>query len=249
MLRLVLALLPAPALAASSDAAGSCSTRVSGHAAGEHAVGVGPSVQLAWQLRHPARGVRQRAVELELEGLAPHGGGLRWRSGAVEGARQHADTAALAPELRLPSGAVIRFRVRATVSVGDTGATTSVVCEGTFETAPATPAFPGPAKWIGGGGQLHAKQGLALPPGTVAHARAYASGVGAFYLYLNGEQVGENIMDPPQSVYSKRMLYQTFDIGALLKPGRNSVDALLGNYKWGCARRHNPPGALRPLSP
>ena len=112
---------------------------------------------------------------------------FRRRSGAVEGARQHADTAALAPKLRLPSGAVIRFRVRATVSVGDTGATTSLVCEGTFETAPAAPAFPGPAKWIGGGGQLHATA-LTLPPGTVAHARAYASGVGAFYLYLNGEQ-------------------------------------------------------------
>ena len=56
-------------------------------------------------------------------------------------------------------------------------------------------------------------------------------------------------MDPPQSVYSKRMLYQTFDIGALLKPGHNSVDALLGNYKWGCARSHDPPRALRPLSP
>ena len=35
-----------------------------------------------------------------------------------------------------------------------------------------------------------------------SHGCRYVSGVGAFYLYLNGQQVGENIMDPPQSVYS-----------------------------------------------
>ena len=40
-------------------------------------------------------------------------------------------------------------------------------------------------------------------------------------------------MDPPQSVYSKRVLYSTFDLGPLLKPGTNTVGALLGNYKLG----------------
>jgi len=51
---------------------------------------------------------------------------------------------------------------------------------------------------------------------------------------VNGKQVGENVMDPPQTVYSKTILYSTFDVTDLLKPGRaNHVGVLLGNYKWG----------------
>ena len=45
---------------------------------------------------------------------------------------------------------------------------------------------------------------------------------------------GINVMDPPQTVYSKTVLYTTFDITSLLNAGAvNDVGALLGNYKWG----------------
>ena len=205
----------------------------SGFRPGEHATGVGPAVQLAWRLTHPTRGVRQQAFELEIDGPA----GLRWRSGRVPSALQRADTAELAAELRLPAGAVFRWRARAHLStVGRSGEQVVAVleCESTFETAPPASAFPGSAKWIGGGGQLHATKGLVLPANaSVASARAFVSGVGAFYLYVNGAQVGDHVMDPPQSVYSRRVLFQTFDVAQLLRPGRNEVDALLGNYKWG----------------
>ena len=209
-----------------------CSCRVSGHALHEHATGLGTTVQLAWQLHHPKRNAAQRSFEVDI--AATHGSDLRWRSGVIASAEQRLDTAELtATRLLLPPGASFRYSVRATVAAGE-GTPTTLSCDGTFETAPDTTTFPGSAKWIGGGGQLHATQGLVLPPdATVEHARAYVSGVGAFYLFLNGQQVGENIMDPPQSVYSKRVLYETFDIASLLKPGKNSVDALLGNYKWG----------------
>ena len=230
-------LLSAALLAAATAAAPprSCRCRVSGHGLHEHATGVGGSVQLAWQLSHPARNATQRAFEVEIAGT--HGSDLRWRSGRVASAEQRLDTAELAASaagaLRLPPGASFRWSVRATVAAAD-GTPSTLSCDGSFETAPAAAAFPGGAKWIGGGGQIHATHGLALPPGrTVQHARAYVSGMGAFYLFLNGQQVGQNIMDPPQSVYSKRVLYATFDIASLLKPGENSVDALLGNYKWG----------------
>jgi len=77
----------------------------------------------------------------------------------------------------------------------------------------------------------------------VTHARAYVSGVGSFYLFVNGEQVGQNRMDPPQSVYSKSVYYETFDLKGVLKSGvKNSVGVVLGTYKWGytdlwCAER------------
>jgi hypothetical protein len=214
--------------ASSTSTSSSC--RVSGRAPHEHATGIGPAVQLAWLLSHPVRNMTQRAFEVEI--AATHGSDLRWRSGAIASAEQRLDTAELAAGLRLPPGASFGWSVRATVAAGD-GAPSTLVCEGTFETAPDAAVFPGSAKWIGGGGQLHATHGLVLPAGTVTHARAYASGVGSFYLFVNGRHVGENVMDPPQSVYSKRVLYETFDVAPLLKPGMNSVDALLGNYKWG----------------
>ena len=37
----------------------------------------------------------------------------------------------------------------------------------------------------------------------------------------------------PQSVYSRRTYYTTFDVTAQLLPGANSVGVILGNYKWG----------------
>ena len=33
-------------------------------------------------------------------------------------------------------------------------------------------------------------------------------------------QVGDHIMDPPQTVYSKTVLYSTFDVSSLLAPGK-----------------------------
>ena len=81
---------------------------------------------------------------------------------------------------------------------------------------------------------MRAKSGLKLPAGTIARARAYVTGMGAFYLFVNGQRVGINVMDPPQTVYSKTILYNTFDVGELLTAGEvNHVGALLGNYKWG----------------
>ena len=115
-------------------------------------------------------------------------------------------------------------------------------CSGKFETAPSRDVFPGKAQWIGGGGLLTAKFQTPTAAGnanaynkTITSARAYVSGVGAFYLFINGARtpVGENFMDPQQTVYSKRVVYRTFDLTSELREGENEVAVLLGNYKWG----------------
>jgi len=100
-----------------------------------------------------------------------------------------------------------------------------------FATAPTAESWSA-AKWIGGHNQLRAD--IALPADTpITRARAYVTGVGAFYLYINGQQVGDHILDPPQTVYPKRMSYMTFDVSKLIHPGANAIGAELGNYKWG----------------
>ena len=42
--------------------------------------------------------------------------------------------------------------------------------------------------------------------------RAYASGLGAFELHVNGRKVGDHVMDPGQSVYDRKVLYVSFDL-------------------------------------
>lgn len=132
-----------------------------------------------------------------------------------------------------------------------------------FDTALAQGAFDAAgAEWVGAanathtsgvaGNQLRMRNGLALPEGvTVTRARAYVSGVGAFYLFLNGQQVGDHRLDPQQSNYKERIAYETFDITSMIQSGGepNVFGAALGMYKWGyldvwcnMTARGGPPG-------
>ncbi len=124
------------------------------------------------------------------------------------------------------AGSVYHWRVRVSMSPQQTW---TPFCTSSFETAPASAVFPGTSQWIGGGAQLRSIKGIDLPQGpTVKFARAYATGVGAFYLFVNGQRVGDHVMDPPQSVYSKTIWFDTFDISQYLRVGRNDFGALLG---------------------
>ena len=81
----------------------------------------------------------------------------------------------------------------------------------------------------------------------VASARAYVTGLGYFELYVNGENVSEDVLTPNLTLYGKRadlgpigimikdnfreyrLMYLSYDIKNLLKKGENVVGALLGN--------------------
>lgn len=67
----------------------------------------------------------------------------------------------------------------------------------------------------------------------VSKARVYISGLGYYELRLNGEKVGDHILDPGATDYSKRVLYFTYDITSMLKSGRNVVGVVLGNGWYG----------------
>ena len=64
---------------------------------------------------------------------------------------------------------------------------------------------------------------------TIARARAYVSGLGYYEMRLNGERVGDRLLDPGWTTYSKRVLYSTYDVTGQLKQGRNAVGIMLGN--------------------
>lgn len=63
----------------------------------------------------------------------------------------------------------------------------------------------------------------------VVSARVYASALGVYELYINGQRVGEDLFAPGWTSYLKRVQYQTYDVTELLREGVNGVGALLGD--------------------
>ena len=87
------------------------------------------------------------------------------------------------------------------------------------------------ATWIGGNNQL--RREFRLPAGaSVQNATARVTGLGSFYLSVNGARVGDHIMDPGQTVTDQRVLFLEFDVAAMLKPGVNVLGVELGHYMF-----------------
>ncbi|MBW3625114.1 MAG: alpha-L-rhamnosidase N-terminal domain-containing protein, partial [Armatimonadetes bacterium] len=64
----------------------------------------------------------------------------------------------------------------------------------------------------------------------VRRARAYVSGLGYYELRLNGQRVGDRVLDPAWTDYSKRVFYSTYDVTELLRRGGNALGVMLGEY-------------------
>ena len=62
----------------------------------------------------------------------------------------------------------------------------------------------------------------------IKSARAYVTGLGYFQMYLNGEKVGDHILDPVKTRYDKAVDYLVFDIKDYLQQGENAVGMVLG---------------------
>ena len=67
---------------------------------------------------------------------------------------------------------------------------------------------------------------------AIARARAYVTGLGYYELRINGRRVGDRVLDPPRTEYSKRVCYSTYDVTSLLAQGRNCAGAMLGRGWW-----------------
>ena len=63
----------------------------------------------------------------------------------------------------------------------------------------------------------------------VSRARLYATALGVYEPYVNGERVGEDVLAPGWTDYRKRVQYQTYDVTGLLEEGRNVLGAVLGD--------------------
>jgi alpha-L-rhamnosidase len=59
-------------------------------------------------------------------------------------------------------------------------------------------------------------------------ARAYIAGLGYYELHLNGGKVGDKLLDPGATDYSKTILYSAYDVTDCLRVGANTVGIILG---------------------
>ena len=65
--------------------------------------------------------------------------------------------------------------------------------------------------------------------GKIKQARAYICGLGYYELHINGNKIGDHLLDPGYTRYDRRDLYVTYDVTDALRRGKNAVGVILGN--------------------
>ena len=68
---------------------------------------------------------------------------------------------------------------------------------------------------------------------TVKSARLYTTAMGSYRMFLNGKRVGQDVLTPDFTDYTKRVLYQTYDVTSLMEGGNNTLAAILGDGWFG----------------
>jgi alpha-L-rhamnosidase len=63
----------------------------------------------------------------------------------------------------------------------------------------------------------------------VKSAFVFASGLGFYELYLNGQKVENHVLAPAKTNYLKQVLYNCYDVSQKIKKGQNAVGFFLGN--------------------
>ncbi|MDR2673376.1 MAG: glycoside hydrolase family 78 protein [Opitutaceae bacterium] len=87
----------------------------------------------------------------------------------------------------------------------------------------------------------HARAEFEVPPAKkIIRATLYASGLGLSEFYMNGEKIGDHVLSPGLTHYTKRAFYVTHDVTAKIRAGKNALAAWLGNG------RHHAPRTVEP---
>lgn len=184
-----------------------------------------PVPRLSWALVSTERGQKQTAYEI----VAAIDGAPVWDSGKVV-SDQQSHVPFGGP--RLGSGERVTWKVRIWNVRGEPSAYSA---EAFFEMGLLAPN-DWKGKWIA------ATEQLSTPPPpapvfrrtfsvgkTVRRARAYISGVGYSELYVNGNKIGDHVLDPGYTRFDRRLLYVTHDVTAALQKGNNTIGVILGN--------------------
>ena len=187
---------------------------------------------LSWIVTSARRGVvvsaYQTIVASSMANLDADKGDL-WDSGAV--AEPDAIRADYGGGL-LASGRTYYWKVR--VRIGDGNGTWGPWSAAAQWTMGLLTAADWPAQWIG----APADSGFKSLPifgksfdvtKPVSRATVYICGLGQFELHLNGEKVGDNVLEPGWTNYHKTCLYVGYDVTRQIRGGANALGVMLGN--------------------
>jgi len=199
-------------------------------------LGIGTSCpRLSWKLKHPERNQRQSAYQIvaahTLEAL--EAGDILWNSGKVASSESVAMEWGGKP---LKSRDQVYWHVQCWDKNGLPGMTSETAF---FEVALLDPNG-WMAEWIGyppawSGRAIYFRYDFNIDK-PVIRARVYAAALGYQELYINGQRVGNDQLDPAFTDISKRVMYRTFDITSQLTQGTNVLGAAVGNGWYGCPR-------------
>jgi len=64
---------------------------------------------------------------------------------------------------------------------------------------------------------------------TITRATVYVTALGAYELRLNGQKVGNDVLTPGWTQFTKRVYYQTYDVTGMVQGGSNTIGAILGD--------------------
>ena len=93
------------------------------------------------------------------------------------------------------------------------------------------------AQLTGVGGALFFRKDFTVPADkAVRSARAYVCGLGCHEFYCNGQKVGEELMQPSVSEYTKHVYACAYAFDDRIRPGKNAIGVLVG-YGWYGARK------------
>jgi alpha-L-rhamnosidase len=67
---------------------------------------------------------------------------------------------------------------------------------------------------------------------TVRRGTVWFSGLGLSELYLNGRKLGDHVLSPGLTEYTKRVFYVTHEVAQQLRSGKNAIGVVLGNGRF-----------------
>ena len=187
-------------------------------------------------IRHPRLlwncegGTKQTAYRI----VAKSYGKIVWDSGKIASESMHAD---------YPNDLASRQRVEWNVTLWDENDSEGELSETAFFETGLLSASDFRAKWISGNYRVNKKKRYPVDcfkkefsAHNVVKARLYITACGLYEATINGKRVGDFVLAPGHTDYTKRIQLQTYDVTELLENGENVITVELadGWYRGSC---------------
>ncbi len=82
-------------------------------------------------------------------------------------------------------------------------------------------------------------------PAAIKKAKLYIIGLGLYEAYINGQRIGDQVLAPVPTDYTKGIKYNVFDVTAHLQQGNNAIGVTLGNGRYYAMRQNYKPYKIK----